>query len=82
MGKFERKKARVRVHESASQIPPSLPTHATIRKNVGHDTWCPHPPCTIYTDNDRGPEAHLLVNIGQPINKPRRRGEMSHGRYA
>jgi hypothetical protein len=40
MGKFERKKARVRVRESASQISPSLPTPATIGKNVVRGAWC------------------------------------------
>jgi hypothetical protein len=54
MGKFKRMKARVRVHESASQIPPSLPTPAMIGKNIISGTRCPHPPHAIYIDNDKG----------------------------
>jgi hypothetical protein len=36
-------------------------------------------PRVFYTDNGRGAGARLLVNRGQPIDKPRRRGEVPHG---
>jgi hypothetical protein len=33
---------------------PLYPNRSMFGKNVVHDAWCSHRPCTTYTDNDRG----------------------------
>jgi hypothetical protein len=64
------------------RLPPLYPTFAMFGKNVVRGAWCLHPPCTTYTNNDRGVMARLPVGMGQPIGKPRKGGEAPHWHFA
>jgi hypothetical protein len=57
------KKMRMRMRESAGQIPsPFIHSH-DVWKNIVHDTWCPHPH-TIYPNTNKGVQGPPISQHG------------------